>query len=1576
MAPASNSPLSLTSLNKAITALDKVKAKLASVERLRLEPIAIIGMACRFPGGANTPEAFFQLLQDGTDAVTEVPTDRWQLEAAEDSASDPERRAIRWGGFLREAVDRFDAGFFGISRREAEYLDPQQRLLLEVGWEALERAGQDPARLVGSQTGVFVGMTTTDYADLCKAAGESGENAYALTGNGHCFAPGRLSYTFGFQGPCIAIDTACSSSLVSVHLACQSLRTGEATMALAGGVNLMLSADTTRLIATSQGLSPDGRCKAFDAAASGFVRSEGCGMVVLKLLSEAQRDGDTILGLIRGSAMNQDGRSTGLTAPNVLSQQAMLKQALVSARVAAGEIGYVETHGTGTSLGDPIELEALKAVLGRPRADETTCVLGAVKTNIGHTEAAAGIAGLIKAVMVLQREVIPKNLHFRALNPRISVDGTPFVIPTDNVPWPRGGKIRFAGVSSFGMSGTNAHVILEEAPLLESSATSAQASTYLVPVSAKSPAALHELAASYAKMLAAADGPQLADVAYTASVRRTHYEHRLTAVGQTRGQVAESLAALAAAPVKNASDRKRTSASARPKVVFVFPGQGSQWLGMGRQLLAEEPVFHEAMTAIDEVIRRQGGFSALAELMAPEGLSRLAEIDVVQPLLFAIEVALSALWQSWGVEPDCVVGHSMGEVAAAHVAGILSLEDAAKVICRRSRLLRRVSGKGAMALVDLDLASAEEALSTHEDQLSIAVSNGPRSTVISGDPAALEELLETLEKAGVFFRRVKVDVASHSPQMDPLRQDLLTALRNVHPRPGRIAMRSTVTGEIVKSSGLDAYYWAKNLRDPVLFSSVTRRLIDDGYSLFVEMSPHPILLPSIEENLQEKGQEGVAIGSLRRNVDEQNSMLESLGALYTRGYPVDWKTLQRSIGRSVALPTYPWQRERFWLEASAPARKIETHRARASVESADDLFGETARSERRITASHRTLDLLRSASPTERQDRLEALILQELARVMRVEPTRVDRGESFYNYGFDSLMGLELRNRLQTALGLKLSIADIVVDPRIDALAQLLAPRLGLMLDGNEPDTLVFHSVAPRPASPVKETPPGSWVVTPQPAPEARLRLFCFPYSGGSASMFGAWPDHLPPEIELCAIQLPGRQERLHEPLLRSVEEMVAALVPALLPYLDRPFATFGHSLGAIVMFETLRRIAAAHSLKPIHVFVSGAPSPRRFLMPNLTSRSPAELDDLVRFIGFGRADVTEDEDAARHLLPALMADLEACALYAYVPSAPFDAPITAFAGREDLLAPPDSMDDWRAHTSMWFSKNVFPGEHDFIATDRDALLRIVGEELVLRLATIEQRQRSRSASVAPTSNDPRWLRSPEPRSTPRIRLICFPGLGQTSSMYRRWPAYLGDDVEVCMVDLPGRGPRTREGALGRVDEIVELLLPALVPFLDRPFAFFGFDIGAIVMFEVARQLRREKRTLPSHLFVGAATAPHVHHFPPMHHLTHSRLLAGLRFLGILVNESEPSARALRADCAAMSSYLFTEEAPFGMPITTFLGERDSFASAGGVRAWREQTTASFELHMSDGAHDLISHDASALLSVVREALNKLPPPH
>ncbi len=874
-----------------------------SLTRARREDLAIVGIGCRIPG-ASTAEEWWTLLTNGTDAVGQYPFGRDPVldELYRNGVRDG-RIATVSGGFL-EGIDLFDAGFFGIAPREAACMDPQHRMLLEVAWEAFEEAGIPRAAFSGTRSGVFVGQWLSDY-ETCLYRRSRDQEFYATIGTGRYAAAGRLSFHFDLRGPALTIDTACSSSLVAVHLACRSLWDGECDMALAGGANVILRPEITQIYSRAKMLSPGGRCRFGDDSADGYVRSEGAVVVVLKRYSNALAADDHIHALIRGTAMNNDGASNGLLVmPSQDGQKALLRAALADAGVGAGEVAYVEAHGTGTAVGDPIELEAIGAVLGVGR--ERPCAVGSLKSNVGHTESAAGVAGLVKVALSLEKGAIPPSLHCRVPNARVNWSALGIRVQTEAGAWPPAAQ-PVAGVTSLGITGTNAHVVLQ-APPSQTSAPSRASSPFLLPISGLTREALRGQAESWLGYCRALT--DLYSLGWTAGVRRTHFAHRLAIAAKDQNELLERLEARLAELRDSAAPAESLPA---PRVVFVCPGQGSQWLGMSRSLLETEGIFRQRMQEVDAVCRPYLGDS-LIRLLEEGDEDELRRIDIIQPALFGIQVSLAALWTWWGVAPDAVVGHSMGEVAAACIAGLLTLEDAARVICERSRLLRTRSGRGAMALVDLTAAETEECLAGYERSLSVAVSNSPRSTVISGDPAALDEVMAGLERRGVFCRRVRVDVASHSPQVDELETGLLEALQTLRPQPAQLPMYSTVTGERLNGEGCDAAYWFRNLRQTVCFGSVVATLMSSGHDVFIELSPHPLLLPAVQETFEAGGRGCLALPSGRRNEAERGVLLQSLGAAYERGLDIRWDRLYPDPGEVLPLPRYCWQRERFWFE--------------------------------------------------------------------------------------------------------------------------------------------------------------------------------------------------------------------------------------------------------------------------------------------------------------------------------------------------------------------------------------------------------------------------------------------------------------------------------------------------------------------------------------------------------------------------------------------------------------------------------------------------------------------------------------
>ncbi|WP_394839238.1 type I polyketide synthase [Pendulispora rubella] len=884
------------------------------------EPIAVVGMGCRLPAGIRGPDAFWNALANGVDAVSEPPAERWDVEAL--CARHPDRPGVRFGGFVSD-IDKFDPDFFNVNRHEAAWMDPQQRMVLEVAWEALEDAGQVPRELAGTHAGVFIGISASEYMQQ-RLRDDYQAESYVMAGASHALVANRLSYFLDLRGPSMALDTACSSSLTALHLACQSLLSGESDLAIAGGVNLVLSPAGVLGFADLGGVAGDGRCKPFDARADGMIRSEGCGIVVLRRLADARAHGDPIRALIRGSAINQDGRSTRLTAPNPAAQVDVIRRALARAAVEPHDVSYIEAHGTGTTLGDPIEVEALTTVYGKARSDGSECVLGSVKANLGHLESAAGAAGLLKVLLCLEHDRIPEQIHFRALNPNITLDGTPLTVPRAPRAWPRRKGARLAAVSSFGMGGANAHAILEEAGPELQTAPAAPKETYVLPLSAQSEDSLRATAASYSGYLQNASA--FADICFTAAARRDHHDHRIAVVARDAGEAANRLAAWSRGERLPTVASGRLATQRRPGLVFVFSGWGSLWPGMSRQLIAEEPAFREAFVRCAEALAPHSKPFSLLERVRTNGVEHTQAdwgFAEGQTAIFAMSVALAALLRSWGVVPDAVIGHSMGEVAAAHVAGILSLEDAALVISRRSQLLAG-TGKGAMAVIGLSENETREWIAPYGDALCVAVCNSPVSTVISGETAAVDDVVAALEKGGdVFCRRVKdLPIAAHSHRVDAARARLVGDLHGVRPRAGTIPSYSSVLGGIAPGLGCDAAYWGKNLRDPVLFSEAARRASEDGHGFFLELSPHPILLASLEECLRDGEHHGLTFASMRRDAAGREALLSTVGSLYAAGHDVQWSALYPG-GRSVRLPRYAWRNQRYWIDRPARAGAVD-----------------------------------------------------------------------------------------------------------------------------------------------------------------------------------------------------------------------------------------------------------------------------------------------------------------------------------------------------------------------------------------------------------------------------------------------------------------------------------------------------------------------------------------------------------------------------------------------------------------------------------------------------------------------------
>jgi len=908
---------SVEALKKLYIQLKRTQNKLKELETLRHEPIAIIGMGCRYPGNVNNPEAFWQLLSEGRDAVIEVPPKRWQIhETCHTDSQMPGKMITTTAGYLTCPVDTFDASFFNISPKEARALDPQQRLLLEVTWEAFENSAIGVNRLKGSNTGVFIGMCGDDYTQAHLHSGDPEHiDAYSLTGTTFSTAAGRVSYFFGFEGPSMVIDTACSSSFTAIHYAVCSLRWGETDIAVVGGVNLILTPNNHICLSRMQALSPQGKCRTFDAKADGYVRGEGCGVVILKRLSRAKEDNNRIHAVIRGTAINQDGKSSGLTAPSAKAQEKVITKALEDAGITPDQVDYIETHGTGTSLGDPIEVEALGNVYSQGRSTGHPLLIGAVKTNIGHLEAAAGMAGLLKTILAMEHQSIPPTLHFETPNPYIPWDTLPVRVVSRLTPWEAKQKKRTAGISAFGFSGTNIHVILEEAPPSETIHPDYTPPPFLLPLSAKTPEALLHSVENYIPFLTTTPN-NLADICYTAQKGRSHFNWRQAVVGADSDQFTEKLKALLYEKPGNIEPIKKKE---KQKIAYLFTGQGSQYINMGRQLFETNPVFLSAVEACDRLFTPLLQTS-LITLLYPEPGSQSDESSIdktiyTQPLIFTLQYAILNLWKSLGVTPQAVVGHSIGEYAAAVAAGVMTLEQAVQLVALRGKLMQEVPGNGTMGVIMADEPTVTRLIEPFKEKLAIAAINTRENISISGEAEAVAQVLALARQQGLKTRPLTVSHAFHSPMMDSITEKFAATAQNINfsvPNP-EIDFISTLEGKAIGNQLTFADYWKRQIRNPVRYYEAIKVLEASGYEIFLEIGPAPILSSLGAQIITNP--HSLFIPSMRRGQPDRETFLTALGELYKAGIDPEWQGLEQpGRHRTVTLPTYPFQRQSYWME--------------------------------------------------------------------------------------------------------------------------------------------------------------------------------------------------------------------------------------------------------------------------------------------------------------------------------------------------------------------------------------------------------------------------------------------------------------------------------------------------------------------------------------------------------------------------------------------------------------------------------------------------------------------------------------
>lgn len=1279
--------------------------------------VAIIGMAGRFPGAQNINE-FWHNLRDGVESISFL-TDEELVASGVKEALLNHPNYVKAAAAL-EGIDLFDAGFFGYSPREAEMLDPQIRIFMECAWEALETAGYNPLTYKGS-IGVYASKAPSlyllrniysnfyDFEDAAIAG-----NLKLFVANCNDFLPTRISYKFNLTGPSVNVQTACSSSLVAIHFARQSLLAGECDIALAGGVMIDIPDKVGYLYKEGQIFSPDGHTRAFDAKARGTVFGSGVGTVVLKPLSNALTDGDSIYAVIKGSAINNDGsEKVGYWSTSVKGHAKVIVEAIANADINAETISYVEAHGTATEQGDPIEVAGLTQAFSLDTQKKCFCAIGSYKTNIGHMDIASGVTGFIKTVLMLKHKTLVPSLHFEEPNPQINFANSPFYVNTKLQAWETDGFPRRAGVSAFGIGGTNAHVILEEALEFAPVQAKVERPLHLLCLSAKSEKALKELVSRYETHLNANPNQSLADICFTANAGRTHHSHRIAIIADSTKSLLEEVTNLAA-DEEFGEMVAISSSTNQPKIAFLFTGQGSQYIGMGRELYETQPTFRQVLEQCDALLRPDLEVPLLQVLYPEDGVSSpIDETAYTQAILFAFEYALAQLWLSWGIKPDVVMGHSLGEYVAATIAGVFSLEEALKLVVARGRLMRSLPPNGEMVAILTDAARVKAAIAPYEPDVTIAAINGPQETVISGTHKAVEAVLLDLQPQKLWTYRLTVSHAFHSPLMAPMLDDFRQVATAVQYAEPEIELISTVTGKPIEKGEISAQYWCDQIVQPVQFADSIEALAKLNIDIFLEVGSQSTLIKMGRRCIPEKTV--TWLSSLQKECSNWQQLLASLQQLYVRGIDVDWDAFDGDYPRHrVALPTYPFQRQRYWIEAAPRVPALTNF---TPLESAYLTPEKAALKEFAVAFPNQTVawrERILAAQESERSALIASYLCEQVVRLLGIKQSDINLQASLRSLGFDSLYLVELKNRLETDLKVSVPVKELIEGYSLDKLAVRLSYQIAPFAPLPLSETLASTaSPSELGLSRVPNSQLTNWIAKSSFSPEAKIRLFCFPFAGGGASAYGNWERELPPEIEVCPIQLPGREDRINELPFTQLTDLVTALAQALIPVLDRPFAFYGHSMGALLAFEVARLLRSQFGRLPMHLFLGASVAPQLGNpFHSLDLNSPLKLMHFLYKLGTPTK-VLKNPELMQALLPTIEADLLALKTYVYQDKIPLECPISAFWGTADRLVSEEAMTAWGEHTLSSFHLHVLSGSHLFLESDRQQLLQFISTKLI-----------------------------------------------------------------------------------------------------------------------------------------------------------------------------------------------------------------------------------------------------------------------
>lgn len=1494
---------------------------------LKQEPIAIIGMSCRFPKSASLPE-FWELLKNGEHTITKIPKTRWDVDAYYDSDPDQEGKTNQQHASLLTGIHDFDPLFFNISPAEASEMSPSQKLILELAWEAIENTNLPFTAVKDSNTGVFMGNIWSDFEHYRKSRNAK-VTLHSALGMAANVVANRVSFTFGFKGPSMVIDTGCSASLVALHLACQSLLNQESAMAMVGGVNHLLDPDRYVDLSRFGGLSATGRCSSFDESADGFVRAEGGCVLLLKRLSDAERDGNTIHALIRGSAVNNNGYNDTLPATSIAGQLELFEKAYRSAGMKPDEVHYVEAHGTGTRKGDPNEVKAMGAFFGEGRKGPKLRI-GSVKTNIGHTEAAAGIAGLLKVVLAMQYKMLPATLNFNQPNKDIPFDLLPVEVQTEYSPWPVKDKETFkAGLNSFGWGGTNAHVVLEEYRSQNHKKEVAAAAVpklpgmYCLPLSAKSPAALKDYAAAYAQEIAAGNEAHFKDLCLGTALRKPSFNYRKLLVGSTSEQLLADLHDFIAADAENIP---YSALQTKPKVVFIFPGQGGQFLGMGLQLFKQEQVFRNAILACDAAFFPFSGWSLMEEMMSKPEHSNIHEIDVIQPAICAMQIALAKLLMSWGIQPQMVLGHSMGEVAAAHISGALNLEDAAKIICGRSQLMKTVTGQNqGMLLTELNITAASK-LSLIYPGLSVAVVNSYRSTVLSGPQEELNELMKALEQQGIFCRLVRVDVASHSQQMDPLKAALKERLQEIRPQQNVIPFRSTVFNKLMSGTDLDADYWVDNLREAVQFAPAVEQLMEEDYTIFIEINPHPVLINALTDCAEHQHKEILAVGTMQRDRPELAAIVKNLGSLYANGYPIDWKCFYgHDESPDVTLPVYPFQRECYAIEDFSAKLK------------GSQAFGRPK------------FPLLGTKIPLAQEDRVH--YWSSVLELAAVPHLRHDLSDGELVLPISCYIEMVIEAVAESLNPVAVEIRQLSFSNELRLTANSFSPiQIKLIQHGMEEGEIYifkkdhegtdwmqlvhgFLSFSGEVKSDVEAT-DRKYILSPM-----LLDQFLHPLYSELSSRSGSGTP-----LELKFISMEAFQ--LFQELNNGTEFRVNLQLHSF-ELLD--------PLGGKCSFNAELRVLDPSDQAVLNIIgLKGVAEPKKEPL----HFNPAEENRLSFLEKYW---VMELENDRQQALEQLIMQQVAQVIKASI-NAIRNTMIFKEMGVDSLMAVQlrnllEKQLEIKLPVGLFWSHPSIKAYAGYVRNTLEMPATGAGEALL-------ELKHS-------------WFVIPKPNPEAHFRVFCFHDAGGTATLFQGWEKTLDPSaVELVLLEIPEQIRKIENSTYGNLKLLVQELMPFLMKLMDKPCLFLGHSMGGILAYEITREMGRRNISFPKRLIFSSVPEPEVYDNKELDY----RVLLNEE-LGLLyphLNRIEDLGvrdlfmELLRADLNLLYHYEFIKEAPLDIPIIAVHGMADEGVKAAQMKAWERQTSAGFKLISRPGGHRFIEGDAEFLTHLIKEEIKAL----